>query len=70
MAVPPQPEFAFDAAQLQAWAVEKLAACDVEVNLNHRVESCRADGGGCAVDIVPTGSATAGHGHHRRNIAK
>jgi glycine/D-amino acid oxidase-like deaminating enzyme len=46
-------EFAFDAAQLQAWAEEKLAACDVEVNLNHRVELCRADGGGCAVDIVP-----------------
>jgi glycine/D-amino acid oxidase-like deaminating enzyme len=46
-------EFAFDAAQLQSWAEEKLVACDVEVTLNHRVESCRADGGGCAVDFVP-----------------
>jgi glycine/D-amino acid oxidase-like deaminating enzyme len=46
-------EFAFDAAQLQSWAEEKLATCDVEVTLNHRVVSCCADGGGCAVDIVP-----------------
>jgi glycine/D-amino acid oxidase-like deaminating enzyme len=45
-------EFAFDAAQLQSWAEEKLATCDVEVTLNQRVESCRADGVGSAVDIV------------------
>jgi glycine/D-amino acid oxidase-like deaminating enzyme len=45
-------EFAFDAAQLQSWAKDKLAACDVEVTLNHRVESCRVDGVGSAVDIV------------------
>ena len=45
-------EFAFDAAQLQSWAEEKLAVCDVEVTLNHRVESCRAVGDGNAVDIV------------------
>lgn len=45
-------EFAFDAAQLQSWAEEKLATCDVEVTLNHRVESCRANGNGSAMDIV------------------
>ena len=46
-------EFTFDAAQLQSWAEEKLAACNVEVVLNQRVESCRSIGNGNAVDSTP-----------------
>ena len=45
-------EFAFDAAEIRSWAEQKLAACEVEVTLNHCVESCRADGVGSAVDII------------------
>jgi glycine/D-amino acid oxidase-like deaminating enzyme len=52
-------EFAFDAVQLRSWAEEKLAACDVDVTMKHRVESCRADGDGCAVGIV-SGDTDAG----------
>jgi glycine/D-amino acid oxidase-like deaminating enzyme len=48
-------EFAFDAAELRSWAEEKLAACDIEVTLNHRVESCHAAGAGTSVNIVREG---------------
>ena len=31
-------EYAFDAAKLQSWAIEKMAACEVDVSLNRRAE--------------------------------
>jgi len=50
-------EFAFDAAQLQSWAQEKLTACDIEVTLKHRVVSCDATGNSTAVNIVREGAS-------------
>ncbi|ESQ12722.1 MAG: FAD-binding oxidoreductase [Thiohalocapsa sp. PB-PSB1] len=46
-------EYAFDAAQLQSWAKEKLSDCGIDVSLSHCVTSCHPITGATAVEIVP-----------------
>ncbi len=48
-------EFAFNAAQLQSWAMQRLADLEIEVRLNQRVVACRPADGGTTAEVVETG---------------
>lgn len=45
-------EYAFNAAELAAWAMKTLSSSGIEVRLGHRVRACRLASNGTTVDIT------------------